>query len=746
MAIISANLQFNRGGHGLLDYSSLQKNYSDALLWAQDVNSNAAVGQFIYLEETETIGEVTYAKGPYVVDAIGEGAVLTPLSKSVAGKPDLASIVSNLQGEVGTLKSGLATTDSSVNTLESKVAALPATIVSDVKDASGNSLVVDGVATLGDYATKTEVGEGLAKKVDVSVYDSKMAQVDASIAEKADASTVYTKSEVDNSLNLKANIADVYSKTVADTTFVKSDGYVAFSQDEKDKLAGIATGAEVNYIKSVGDNLSVTNGKLEVSIPSVPEYNVVKLGTAEDGYAASYQLQKDGSAIGATINIPKDMVVSKGEVVENPEGHDEGLYIVLTLANATNDKLYIPANKLVDDYTGSTYIEVASNGEISIKYNDLKVALKADFDSVYDASGLAAAVDNKLEAYKTSNDASVASKVDSSVYTAKVAEIDGSLSSINTSLETKAVKADVSAALELKANAADVYDSSTVDNLLSAKVDNSTYTSKVNAIDGSISAINTNLDGKVDKVEGSSLVSDELITKLGNMVEIKSVSGDLTFTDGALSLDLSAYAKSADIANTYVAKEDGKGLSTNDFTNDLKSKLDGIAAGAEVNIVKSVDTTGVLGLNTEGKLTADLSAYATSDALTDGLATKLDASAKVNGVSFTNGEATLDAGDIALEAAITRTREGGVVENVYAVETSIQSVLANLSHRIDVLDPSVLGELGITSIVEGNGVKVETADGQATISVKASEVEGNMAEIKTDGIYVQDMRSYWEEI
>lgn len=33
-----------------------------------------------------------------------------------------------------------------------------------------------------------------------------------------------------------------------------------------------------------------------------------------------------------------------------------------------------------------------------------------------------------------------------------------------------------------------------------------------------------------------------------------------------------------------VDKVDGKGLSTNDFTNDLKSKLDGIAAGAEVNV------------------------------------------------------------------------------------------------------------------------------------------------------------------
>lgn len=37
------------------------------------------------------------------------------------------------------------------------------------------------------------------------------------------------------------------------------------------------------------------------------------------------------------------------------------------------------------------------------------------------------------------------------------------------------------------------------------------------------------------------------------------------------------------IKGKFVAKEDGKGLSANDFTNALKSKLDAIEAGAEVN-------------------------------------------------------------------------------------------------------------------------------------------------------------------
>lgn len=38
------------------------------------------------------------------------------------------------------------------------------------------------------------------------------------------------------------------------------------------------------------------------------------------------------------------------------------------------------------------------------------------------------------------------------------------------------------------------------------------------------------------------------------------------------------------IKAAFVAKEEGKGLSANDFTNDYKTKLDGIAAGAQVNV------------------------------------------------------------------------------------------------------------------------------------------------------------------
>ena len=92
--------------------------------------------------------------------------------------------------------------------------------------------------------------------------------------------------------------------------------------------------------------------------------------TTTAGMAKSYTLKQGKNTIG-TIDIPKDMVVKSGEVVVNPEGKTEGTYIVLTLANATEDKIYVEVGKLVDIYkakANATQIQLAidsSTREIS---------------------------------------------------------------------------------------------------------------------------------------------------------------------------------------------------------------------------------------------------------------------------------------------------------------------------------------------------------------------------------------------
>ena len=92
--------------------------------------------------------------------------------------------------------------------------------------------------------------------------------------------------------------------------------------------------------------------------------------TTTAGMAKSYTLKQGENTIG-TIDIPKDMVVRSGEVVVNPEGQTEGTYIVLTLANATEDKIYVNVGTLVDIYkakASATQIQLAidsSTREIS---------------------------------------------------------------------------------------------------------------------------------------------------------------------------------------------------------------------------------------------------------------------------------------------------------------------------------------------------------------------------------------------
>lgn len=110
-------------------------------------------------------------------------------------------------------------------------------------------------------------------------------------------------------------------------------------------------------------------------------------------------------------------------------------------------------------------------------------------------------------------------------------------------------------------------------------------------------ATKTELGNKVDKVTGSSLVQDTLITKLEGLANIKSVQTGQLAIDGSGNLSVTAISQDivtglSDALADKVNVEAGKGLSTNDFTDDLMSKLEGIAAGAQVNVLEAVKVNG----------------------------------------------------------------------------------------------------------------------------------------------------------
>lgn len=109
---------------------------------------------------------------------------------------------------------------------------------------------------------------------------------------------------------------------------------------------------------------------------NLPEYTIEKLAQAETSYSASYVLKKDGTQVGATINIPKDMVVSSGEVktVTTANVPYQGAvvgdkYIDLTIANTSQNHIYIPVKDLVDVYVAGNGIQISNNNYISVKVN-----------------------------------------------------------------------------------------------------------------------------------------------------------------------------------------------------------------------------------------------------------------------------------------------------------------------------------------------------------------------------------------
>ena len=120
-----------------------------------------------------------------------------------------------------------------------------------------------------------------------------------------------------------------------------------------DNSTATAPKIQVQISKVENNALTLANDGLKVIVPDVthPEYTIKKLETATAGMSASYQLTKDGTGVGAVIDIPKDMVVESGTVEINPAGQPAGTYLVLTLANKTSDKVYINVGNLIEYVT-----------------------------------------------------------------------------------------------------------------------------------------------------------------------------------------------------------------------------------------------------------------------------------------------------------------------------------------------------------------------------------------------------------
>ena len=152
--------------------------------------------------------------------------------------------------------------------------------------------------------------------------------------------------------------------------------------DKSVVVGGTATAPkiQVQISKDSNNALSLATDGLKVVVPDVthPEYTIVEDKTSTD-YSAVYHLTKDGVNVGAAINIPKDMVVKSGTVETNPAGKPAGTYLVLTLANATEDKIYINVGDLIEYVTagdspdGMVIVSVSDDHKVTATLGDASI-------------------------------------------------------------------------------------------------------------------------------------------------------------------------------------------------------------------------------------------------------------------------------------------------------------------------------------------------------------------------------------
>lgn len=144
-------------------------------------------------------------------------------------------------------------------------------------------------------------------------------------------------------------------------------------------LSGIVAGTYGGATKSVKVEVDEAGHVTSAEEVAIAEYSVAKLEAATDGYLASYQLQKDGVPVGATINIPKDYLVKSASVktatANDPSGFAEGTkYIDFVVNTYDTDSgtgkeshIYLNVQDLVDVYTAGNGIEISEANTISVK-------------------------------------------------------------------------------------------------------------------------------------------------------------------------------------------------------------------------------------------------------------------------------------------------------------------------------------------------------------------------------------------
>ena len=292
----------------------------------------------------------------------------------------------------------------------------------------------------------------------------------------------------------------------------------------------------------------------------------------------------------------------------------------------------------------------------------------------------------------------------------------------------------------VKTDLADNYDTSTeVDQKIAAKI-SSTYKAAGSVAFAALPALAAAIEGNVYNISDEFTTTDDFVEAAGtkypagtNIVCIK-VGEAYKWDVLAGFVDLSAYETAEAAGAKYATKTEltdglagkvdvvaGKGLSTEDYTSEDKTKLAGIAAGAQVNVIDAVSEE--FEISAEGKV---LGVKGIASSKITGLDTSLEG--KVDKVE---GSSLVPDGDIAKLQGLANIKSVASGE-LQISETGELGVSAINASKVTGLSESLDGKI---SGVKVNGVEL-TPDAQkkVDISLAATDSVGLIKGARADSV------------
>ena len=188
------------------------------------------------------------------------------------------------------------------------------------------------------------------------------------------------------------------------------------------------------------------------------------------------------------------------------------------------------------------------------------------------------------------------------------------------------------------------------------------------------------------------------------------------------------YAK---LQTKFVALEEGKALSTNDFTTTEKEKLDGIEAGAQVNVLESVKVNGSA-LTPNSDKAVDITVV---EGTNNGTIKVNGTDVSVHGLGSAAYAATTDFDASGAAAAVLgASTDQSSANTVYGVKAALNEALGNGGSVASQIE-AALGELDADESVDATGTAQHS--GTFVVSgVNLTQADGAITSLTVDSVEV----------